>query len=250
MGKPAAGRFARPAAGLAVRPAWGAEVVSSNIVGYEKITLTPGLNMIGNQFLAVGGTTFQNINQMFKDSSEITAGADDGAADSILKWTGNGYGEIYYYDDLDMAWESLDSPGVVSDATFAQGEGVWYKCASSSSITTVLAGEVPTNAVYSVEIQTGLNFIANPYPMSICPNSASFSVEGIVAGADDGVADSILMWTGSGYGNIYYYDDLDMAWESLDNPGVAIDENILEPAKGFWYKHQGNGATLTFGKPY
>lgn len=234
----------------AIGPAWGAEVVSSNIVGYEKITLSPGLNMIGNQFVAVGGTAFKNINDMFVDSSQITAGADDGEADSILRWTGNGYGEVYYYDDLDVAWESVDDPGVAAETTFAPGEGVWYKCAAEQAITTTLAGEVPSGETYTVQIQPGLNFVANPYPMGICPNTANFSVEGIVAGADDGEADSILMWTGSGYGNIYYYDDLDVAWESVDNPGVAIDEAILEPAKGFWYKHQGEGATITFGKPY
>ena len=231
-------------------PAWGAEVVSSNIVGYEKITITPGLNMIGNQFLAVGGDSFQNINEMFKDSSEMVAGADDSQADSILRWTGNGYGEIYYYDDIDVAWESVDAIGVVSTETFAPGSGFWFKHVGNETITTTFAGEVPTESTYTVNLVPGLNFVANPYPAAICPNSDSFTIEGAVAGADDSAADSILMWTGTGYGNIYYYDDIDIAWESVDAIGVPITDTILEPAKGFWYKHQGTGATLTFGKPY
>ena len=206
--------------------------------------------MIGNQFLAVGGDSFQNINEMFKDSSDMVAGADDSEADSILRWTGNGYGEIYYYDDIDVAWESVDAIGVVSTETFAPGSGFWFKHVGNETITTTFAGEVPTEDTYTVSLVPGLNFVANPYPAAICPNGANFTVEGAVAGADDSEADSILMWTGSGYGNIYYYDDIDTAWESVDAIGVAITDNILEPAKGFWYKHQGDGATLTFGKPY
>ena len=235
---------------LVALPARAQQVVSANTVGYTKLTLQPGLNMIGNQFLGVGTTGFQNINKMFVESSQITPGYDDGEADSILRWTGNGYGEIYYYDEFDSAWESVDEPGVVASTTVNPGEGVWYKCLSDEPITTMLAGEVPTNLTYTVEIQTGLNFVANPFPSAICPNSENFTVEGVVAGMDDGEADSILKWTGSGYGEIYYFDDMDTAWESVDEPGVVINSNIIDPAKGFWYKHQGSGAVLTFKRPY
>ena len=235
---------------LVALPARAAEVVSSNIVGYEKITLTPGLNMIGNQFLAVGGTSFQNINQMFKDSSQMNSGEDDGHADSILKWTGSGYGDVYYYDDLDIAWENVEAVGTISTDTFMPGEGFWYKNIGDANVDTTFAGEVPTNLTFSVTIKPGLNFVSNPYPMAICPNGNYFEVEGAVMGEDDGHADSILMWTGSGYGNVFYYDDLDEAWENVESPGTILDDTILEPLKGFWYKHLGDGGTLTFKRPY
>ena len=108
---PASRYVPSPALGGPVRdiaPAWGAEVVSSNIVGYEKLTLTPGFNMIGNQFLAVGGDSFQNINEMFKDSSQLTPGGAADEADSILVWDGSNYSNVYYYDDWDNHWYNTD----------------------------------------------------------------------------------------------------------------------------------------------
>ena len=42
-------------AALGASPAWAAEVVSSNIVGYQKVTLQTGFNFVAPQFTAVGG---------------------------------------------------------------------------------------------------------------------------------------------------------------------------------------------------
>ncbi len=229
-------------------PAQAADVVSSNIVGYEKITITPGLNMIGNQFLAVGGDSFQNINEMFKDSSGFIAGAGDDNADSILTWNGSSYDNIYYYDDFDNNWYNVEEQDP-SETVMGAGSGFWFKHLGSEAITTTLAGEVPTDATITVTLTPGLNFVANPYPMAICPNGAYFSVEGAVAGAGDDNADSILTWNGSSYDNIYYYDDFDNNWYNVEEQD-PVSTAIFQPAMGFWYKHIGEGATLTFGKPY
>ena len=237
------------------RPAWGAEVVSSNIVGYEKITITPGLNMIGNQFLAVGGDSFQNINEMFKGSDGFIAGTGDDNADSILTWNGSAYDNIYYLDDYTEPYEwynTKDLDNATTD-TVTTGQGFWLKHLGTESITATLAGEVPSDATITVTLVPGLNFVANPYPMAICPNSDYFTVSGSVAGTGDDNADSILTWNGSAYDNIYYLDDYTEPYEwyntkDLDN---AVSTPILEPAMGFWYKHLGSeNATLTFSKPY
>ena len=229
-------------------PAQAADVVSSNIVGYEKITITPGLNMIGNQFLTVGGTSFQNINEMFKDSENFVAGSAD-EADTILTWNGSEYNNIYYYDDYDYNWYNVEDIDNATTDTVCAGGGFWFKHAGNETITTTLAGEVPTDATIAVSLTSGLNFIANPYPMAICPNGDYFTVEGAIAGSAD-EADTILTWNGTEYDNIYYYDDYDYNWYNVEDIDNAVSEEILKPAMGFWYKHQGTGATLTFGKPY
>ena len=120
------------------RPAWGAEVVSSNIVGYEKITITPGLNMIGNQFLAVGGDSFQNINEMFKGSDGFIAGTGDDNADSILTWNGSAYDNIYYLDDYTEPYEwynTKDLDNAVSTPILEPAMGFWYKHLGSENAT-------------------------------------------------------------------------------------------------------------------
>ena len=204
--------------------------------------------MIGNQFLAVGGDSFQNINEMFKDSDGFVAGAGDDNADSILTWNGSSYDNIYYYDDLDYAWFNVEEVDP-TETVVGAGTGFWFKHVGDTSITTTLAGEVPSDDTIVVQIKPGLNFVANPYPMAICPNSAYFTVDGAVAGAGDDNADSILTWDGTAYDNIYYYDDLDYAWFNVEEVD-PVETSFLKPAMGFWYKHLGEGATLTFGKPY
>ena len=97
-------------------------------MGYEKITLTPGLNMIGNQFLGVGNGTFQNINKMFAENSELVAGGDDSEADSILVWDGSSYSKVYYYDSWDNQWydtDNLEDP--IETAILSPAMGFWYK---------------------------------------------------------------------------------------------------------------------------
>lgn len=224
--------------------------MSSNIVGYEKITLSPGLNMIGNQFLAVGGDSFKNINAMFVESSEMVAGTGDDNADSILTWNGSSYDKVYYLDDWDNNWYDSDDANDPAEVVFAAGQGFWFKHIGTESITATLAGEVPSGDSYSVAINPGLNFVANPYPMAICPNSESFSVEGAIAGTGDDNADSILTWNGSSYNKVYYLDDWDNNWYDSDDANDPVSDSIFNPAMGFWYKHLGEGATLTFGKPF
>lgn len=102
----------------------------------------------------------------------------------------------------------------------------------------------------SVTLVTGFNMIANPYAMAICPNGEFFEVAGAVAGGAADEADSILVWDGSNYSKVYYFDDWDNNWYDTDDIDNAVDTGILKPMMGFWYKHIGEGGTLTFKRPY
>ena len=219
-------------------------------MGYEKITLTPGFNMIGNQFLGVGTGGFQNINQMFKDSSKLVAGEGSDEADSILVWGGSGYDNVYYYDSWDYNWYNTDDIDNATTDVIGAGSGFWFKHFGDDTIETTFAGEVPTNATYSVQIRNGFNMIANPYPAAICPNGEFFEVDGAVAGEGSDEADTILVWDGTGYSKVYYYDSWDNNWYDTDDIDNAVQEDILKPLMGFWYKHIGEGGTLTFKRPF
>ena len=231
-------------------PARAAEVVSSNIVGYEKITLAPGFNMIGNQFLGVGKNAFQNINQMFAKNSELVAGGGDDEADTILVWDGSSYSNVYYYDSWDNSWYNTDDLEESTTDTIGAGMGIWFRHFGTETEDVTFAGEVPTNTTYSVQINTGFNMVANPYPVAICPNDEFFEVENAVAGGGDDEADSILVWDGSSYSKVYYYDSWDNSWYDTDNLEDPVSTGILKPAMGFWYRHKGEGGTLTFKRPF
>ena len=255
------------AGATAVAPAWGAEVVSSNIVGYEKIKIYPGLNMIGGVFQGVGTGEALSLNDQFVDaatSAQSGAGSDE--ADNIFTYDGSTqeYNKIYYFyyedggaDDENNKWVDIDTDAV-TETTFSDGTGGWYRNRSNTTIELTMAGEVPTNATYTVTLYSGLNFVANPYPMAIALNGANFSVTGVTSGAGSDEADNIFTYDGptQEYNKIYYFYYEDGGADEEINKWVDIDTDAVTDAtvgsgQGFWYRHRGaEPATLTFTKPY
>ena len=82
-------------------PAWGAEVVSSNIVGYNKVTLNYEFSMLGANFTTVGAANGKTkISQIIPDANVTGidwAGDWDWGA-SLQIWNGSDYvGGVYYW---------------------------------------------------------------------------------------------------------------------------------------------------------
>ena len=252
-------------------PAWGAEVVSSNIVGYQKLTLQPGMNMIGGLFQGVGTGLSLSLNGQFSDDATVStsgSGADD--ADTILTFDAatQNYDIPYYFyfdpdddDEYNNKWYNAgDASGEPTGDTLAGGEAGWYRYRGNSSVQITMAGEVPTNAIYQVTLYPGMNFVANPYPAPIPLNGTTFTVEGITSGAGADDADTILTFdaTTQNYDIPYYFyfdpDDDDEYNNKWYNAGDASGEptaDTLAPGVGFWYRFRGTGtATLKFAKPY
>ena len=73
-------------------------------MGYTKLSLSDGFNMIGSQFLNVGGTT-KTINEFFDTTTgnNTLPGLDEnGAFQTTLRvWTGTGYAYYGWLDEDD-----------------------------------------------------------------------------------------------------------------------------------------------------
>ena len=251
-----------------VAPAWGAEVVSSNIVGYQKITLYPGLNMIGGLFQGVGtGQSLTLQAQFSDDATKSKFGTGDDVADTIMTYDGEHqeYDKTYYfYADpdnpdpvYDYTWDDTSTDDITPDS-LAGAKGGWYRNRANAAIQLTMAGEVPTNAVYTFTLEPGLNFVANPYPQEIALNGQFFSVDHPVYGTGDDVADTIMTYDGEHqeYDKTYYFyadpDNPDPAYDYTwdDTATDDITDFAVQPGQGFWYRHRGSGATLTFTRPY
>ena len=146
FGKPLCnGGFRRHRGGFA--PAWGAEVVSSNIVGYEKIALAAGYNMVGPQFRYVGATDMvrdiadvgaldstmagYNNDWIFQNTMLVWDPATKGY--TTYGWSGTSGTDVDGDPSYDNQWlnESLE----VTTDTIPFGAGVWIQAATSGSIT-------------------------------------------------------------------------------------------------------------------
>jgi hypothetical protein len=229
--------FIALALAASVAPAWAAEVVSSNIVGYNKVTVPAGLTIVGQQFVAVGGED-QSIQQITGE------GLADAGQDMIQVWNGSSYDEYYYYtedDDINgdgtAAWGNLDWEPV--DITLPAGTGMWASTQNESVL--VFSGQVGSHS--TISFQPGLNLVTQALPMDI--DIQDITGEGL---ADAG-QDMIQVWNGSSYDEYYYYtedDDINgdgtAAWGNLDWEPVSV---TLKAGFGFWLSTQGSG-TLTF----
>ena len=141
--------------------------VSSNIVGYVKLNLKKGLNLISNPL----DNTAANGNNV----ATIFGGIDC----SILVWNGTGF----------TSTDILAGVGVVGgdDFALAPGRGVFVDVGADTSVTTVGDALVGTQ---STPVQTGNNFVGSKVP--IAGTATELGLD-----APDGSA--VLTWTGTGY---------------------------------------------------
>ena len=119
-------------------------MVSSNIVGYQKLSIPAGgYALLANPFTVVGsdGETFP-INDMFSDDAgQSTAGNTSGLGDTIEVWdpTIQGYSSLYFYSSrAGSKWAAGASPRVATTDSIPAGAGFWYRNRSNSDITITL----------------------------------------------------------------------------------------------------------------
>ena len=222
--------------------------MSSNIVGYEKISIPSGLSIIGQQFTAVGGGT--------NDVSSIVSveGLSPWGEDSIRFWNGTAYQNLYYYAyDDDEGSEGLldtqtdgwgDSSQNSVELSVAPGTGFWINTSGNAKVCT--SGEVTSQN--TVSIKAGLTLVCNPQPVAIDIQEVKAS------GLSPWGEDSIRVWNGSGYANYYYYAyDDDEGSEGLldtqtDGWGDSSQNSVsvqIQFGQGFWIQ-SGSEAVLTF----
>ena len=119
-------------------PAWAAEVVSSNIVGYQKITLQPGYNAISAQFVPVGASDIADILDVADCSSLPSMDPDTETGEGYARlqtwaagsyttyeWSGEGLAEAWDWDGIDNKWMTVGAGDVAENVTLGVGEGFW-----------------------------------------------------------------------------------------------------------------------------
>ena len=240
-----------------------AEVESSHVVGYTKLNLAAGYNMIGVPFKAVAtdGAT-KSITEIGKLDSSF-AGYDDeyDFATQMEVWNGTGY-DFYGWAGtsgtdvdgdatLDNTWTDMVAEPV--DEELQVGNGFWVKAANAGTIT--LLGEVVKTNV-TVSIAAGYNIVANPYPCDV--NITNFGrLDDSFAGYDDeyDFTTQMEVWNGTGYA---FYGWAGSSGTDVDNDPTldyTWTDMVAEPVDGVipagssvWIKAAHSG-TITFTAP-
>ncbi len=165
-----------------------AQVTSQNIVGYVRLSLNQGFNLIGNQLNNGDNKVGTVLN------------VPDGTA--VYKFDG----KYTFNSFVDGAW---DAPGM----TLTPGEGFFIKVPAATTIT--LIGEVSLSN--SKALAAGYNLLAVPVPL------AGGLADAAAGGLTAAEGDTVYQWTGSGFSAKSYVDG---AWEP-SAPTVKVGEGFF-----------------------
>jgi hypothetical protein len=197
---------------LGATSAFGA--VSSNIVGYTKLSLVQGLNLIGNTLDNKNGNKIADVIPLAPDGANVYT--FDGANFSVVQ---------YFQNDT----SNPAAGGVWSgDATLAPGTGFFIDVPSATSLTFV--GEVLQGSL-SNPIPSGLSIKS-----SQVPQAGALDALGLLAG--DG--DTVYYYQGSGYTGYQFFanDTTNPAaggvWSTPDNaaPQLAVGQAVFYASGG------------------
>jgi hypothetical protein len=216
-----------------------AQVYSQNVVGYYNVTAQPNkFTLIANQ-LDTGSNTVNNVFQ----NGLISNGGSGGT--TISFWNGAGFATWYYYSAADAApspggWYNSDG-SIYCGTNAALSTAYFLFNGATTNITVTVVGTVTQGTnIYSVP--SGLSFLASPIPLGgTSPDNSSV---GMPAAS---TADTVQIWTGTGYGPQYtYYSAADAApspagWYNSDG---SVDESTNAAAwpnvgNGFLINHTG-----------
>ena len=221
--------------------------MSSNIVGYNKIQLSSGYNLIGTQFVQIGQQA-KDIQQL-AESTTLPGLDDESAFQTTLRlWNGRGYDTFGWLDADDgtanevPAWNSKWLLYDMSDLATEEmpvGQGCWIVTSEDSEI--VIAGEVPAEATKEVQLASGYNLLCNPFPEQISIQQVQSTD---LPGLDEESAfqTTLRLWNGRGYDTFGWLDADDgtanevPAWNSkcllYDMSDLAATN--IKVGEGFW----------------
>ena len=229
-------------------PAWGAEVVSSNIVGYEKVNLTDKTYKMGGvQFVGVGDKDV-NLNDLF--TGEIEYGTQIMFLDMTTgAYVTYKYLEEAYDEDLDdfvPGW--ADGKENIAVDPVDAGSGFWFFPASGDT-TVTQSGQVSSEKNVSISVPAGqYTMVINPFPEGFNPNKVSWNAD-----LAYGTQIMILGPTGAYVSYKYLEEAYDEATDDFipgwaDGKENIVTDDIVGVGEGFWVLAP-EGATITFTSP-
>lgn len=254
------------AAGLV---AFGDAIESSNVVGYNTVTIDKEYTILGIPFMGMTDAAM-SIQDAVPYCEGMTKGNGAGAADSIQIMNADGnYDEYFMCNGYrakaavsggDGKWVKTDGSAVVSTATMPAGTPFWYiskNHATPYNIT--VAGQVLSTDSSQTPLNVTYQLIANPYPCDLPLNDGIPYVEGMTKGNGAGAADSIQIMDAAGNYDEYFMcngyrakaavTDGDGKWVKTDGSAVVSDA-VLPAGKGGWFVRKSSSlADITIVNP-
>ena len=176
----------------------------------------------------------------------------DGENYATYGWSGSSGTDLMENSDLDKKWLNDDLEEV--DETMDKGAAAWVIAEKAGTMT--VSGQVPTNSTTTIQLSSGFNMVANPYPVKV--KVANFGkLDAGQAGFDgdgyfksyikiwDGANYATFGWSGSSGTDLMENPDLDNKWLNDD---LEETDDEISFGTGVWVIAEKAG-TITFENP-
>ena len=218
-------------------------MVSSNIVGYQKVDIQAGFNFVAPQFTTIGDTAI-DLQSIRLDVADADATGDENI--QVLDENGNPVASYYWYPadwfgGEKSGWVDGDT-GDLADVALENGMSVLVEGIDDSTLT--IYGEVSNSDAESVAV-AGFNFVGNSSPKTISIQDLQIDVADENATGDDNI--QILDENGNPVATYYWYPADWFGGEKsgwVDGETGDLADVELTPGQGVLFESVDDGTVI------
>ena len=223
--------------------------------------------MLAVNFKQFGETSSISIQDLFPGETTGLTGGTGATGDNIQIYnpsTGSYTTYYLFYSPLPLFasknYKWVDASANIATETFTNGSVFWYRKRGEGAVTVSVSGLVSLEAKQDITIVPGWNMIASAFPANWNPNSlgAEYWQNSGATGGTGATGDNLQIYNPStgGYTTYYlFYSPLPLFasknWQWVDASAnvVSSTTEVMSVGKGAWYRHRGEGFTLTIPTP-
>jgi hypothetical protein len=242
--------------------------LSSQIVGYNTVTISEKWTILGVNFENVSGGEI-SLQDAIPYAAGMTKGTGTSLADNIQIQDGAGGYDVYFMcnglsgktavPDGDGKWVK-NGESVVSARTIAAGTAFWYLAQSyATPFAVTVSGQVLASGTALSPVTMTWKHIANPFASDLPLNDGVPYTAGMTKGTGTSLADNIQIQDGAGGYDVYFMcnglsgktavPDGDGKW--VKNGESVVTTAAIPLGKGAWYLRRGaTGFDITVTRPY
>ena len=232
-------------------------LVSANTTNQLTVTLPAGVADV-NTVLSVGDScevvpanTLGSVFGTVANPPVLTGGATPDVADNVYVWSGTGWDPYFWNGTIWKKTGGIDRSGTVlypDEAVFV------IRRDTASAATLTLMGTVPSTSEQTAIAGSGSTFLSNRFPVDMTlgtvptPTMPALNLQnlpGWVGGATPDVADSVYIWSGTGWDPYFWTGTI---WKKTGN--LDRSNTVITAGTGVFVTHAGAALTLTQALPY
>ena len=218
-----------------------AEEASRNVVGFARVDLAPGYNLVAYNWNAGTEDGRVSVQELF-NTARMQASRSPRRADNLIFWDTGAQQYVTLWLGESGRW--LDDEGIESSRTVGRGEAFWVVSRASEAMTQFVRGTLPSaESEVARTFGEGYTLFGRSFPVSTPVNELDWT--GAVGARNPSRADSIIFWDVEQQRYVTLWRGLSGKW--LDEAGVEAS-TVLPAGVGVWYVRRGGEGDFSWSE--